>query len=173
MLIDIGVETYSRKTFSPERYDIWTMQSAYHNVLTFGEEMQQAGEDFHAEEVKTFFNEDSSIIEMELAGCYPAGTITSYQRKVELIKNSGIKLTDRFTPYTEKTFLSLMTSEKPVWNRNILRIGGIETLHFEGIAKAEIEEIKITDIKLKREWGENLYRTKLYPSGGEITFTSG
>src|SRR5437868_14155296 len=29
VLIDVGVETYSAKTFSPQRYEIWTMQSAY------------------------------------------------------------------------------------------------------------------------------------------------
>ncbi len=33
--IDIGVETYQRKTFSPRRYEIWTMQSQYHNLPTF------------------------------------------------------------------------------------------------------------------------------------------
>ena len=32
VFIDVGVGTYTRKTFSPERYSIWTMQSNYHNV---------------------------------------------------------------------------------------------------------------------------------------------
>lgn len=35
MFIDIGVETYTKKTFSKDRYDIWTMQSRYHNLPTF------------------------------------------------------------------------------------------------------------------------------------------
>ena len=34
-LIDLGVETYSKKTFSKDRYEIWTMQSAYHNTVSF------------------------------------------------------------------------------------------------------------------------------------------
>ena len=34
-LIDIGVESYTKKTFSPQRYEIWTMQSAWHNLPTF------------------------------------------------------------------------------------------------------------------------------------------
>src|SRR5207237_4974079 len=29
VLIDAGVGTYTRQTFSPRRYEIWTMQSAY------------------------------------------------------------------------------------------------------------------------------------------------
>ncbi|MDO5407296.1 MAG: heparinase II/III family protein [Eubacteriales bacterium] len=35
MFVDIGVETYQQKTFSPQRYEIWTMQSQYHNVMSF------------------------------------------------------------------------------------------------------------------------------------------
>ena len=37
-LIDLGVETYTAKTFSPHRYEIWTMQSGYHNTLNFLED---------------------------------------------------------------------------------------------------------------------------------------
>ena len=33
LLIDVGVETYSKKTFSPQRYEIWTMQSGWHLSL--------------------------------------------------------------------------------------------------------------------------------------------
>lgn len=31
-IIDVGVGTYTRQTFSSERYSIWTMQSNYHNL---------------------------------------------------------------------------------------------------------------------------------------------
>ena len=34
VIVDAGVETYTRKTFSAERYTIWTMQSAYHTLPT-------------------------------------------------------------------------------------------------------------------------------------------
>lgn len=36
LFIDVGVESYTKKTFSPERYSIWTMQSQYHNLPSFG-----------------------------------------------------------------------------------------------------------------------------------------
>lgn len=36
LLIDVGVESYTKTTFSPERYSIWTMQSQYHNLPSFG-----------------------------------------------------------------------------------------------------------------------------------------
>ena len=34
-IIDLGVGTYAKKTFSDKRYEIWTMQSQYHNLPTF------------------------------------------------------------------------------------------------------------------------------------------
>ncbi|SFC61471.1 heparinase II/III domain-containing protein [Butyrivibrio sp. YAB3001] len=34
-IIDLGVGTYTQKTFSDKRYEIWTMQSQFHNVPTF------------------------------------------------------------------------------------------------------------------------------------------
>lgn len=35
LIIDLGVETYTGKTFSDKRYEIWTMQSQFHNLPTF------------------------------------------------------------------------------------------------------------------------------------------
>ena len=34
-IIDLGVGTYTQKTFSDKRYEIWTMQSQFHNLPTF------------------------------------------------------------------------------------------------------------------------------------------
>ena len=34
-VIDLGVGTYTQKTFSDKRYEIWTMQSQFHNLPTF------------------------------------------------------------------------------------------------------------------------------------------
>lgn len=34
-IIDLGVGTYTKKTFSSDRYELWTMQSQFHNLPTF------------------------------------------------------------------------------------------------------------------------------------------
>ncbi|WP_425476307.1 hypothetical protein [Paraflavitalea speifideaquila] len=43
VLIDAGVGTYTRQTFSSERYTIWTMQSNYHNLPLINGVPQQFG----------------------------------------------------------------------------------------------------------------------------------
>lgn len=45
---DVGVETYTAKTFSAQRYDIWTMQSAFHNLPIINGFMQKNGGNFKA-----------------------------------------------------------------------------------------------------------------------------
>ena len=53
ILADIGVETYTRKTFSPRRYEIWTMQSGYHPLPTICGTDQKDGVEYRAENVMT------------------------------------------------------------------------------------------------------------------------
>ena len=66
--IDIGVESYTQKTFSPQRYEIWTMQSAWHNLPTFDGVQQLPGAEYAAREVCT----DKNSITGELAGRVPS-----------------------------------------------------------------------------------------------------
>jgi hypothetical protein len=47
-LIDLGREGYNSKTFSPQRYEIWTMQSGYHNLPVINGTDQKDGESFKA-----------------------------------------------------------------------------------------------------------------------------
>ncbi|MFV0342855.1 MAG: heparinase II/III family protein [Anaerocolumna sp.] len=171
VLIDIGVETYSRKTFSNERYDIWTMQSAYHNVLSFGKVMQKYGSEYQSKVSEILLTDDKAIISMELSGCYPYGCITGYTRKVEFVKEKYLRVTDTIEPYKEGTFLSLMTIEVPTWKDNILFIGQLEKLYFNSKVHVVIEEIEIEDGKLKKEWGNSMYRTKIFPDSTELIFT--
>ena len=52
VLIDVGVETYEAKTFSARRYEIWTMQSSYHNLPEINGLMQRFGEEYRALEAR-------------------------------------------------------------------------------------------------------------------------
>ncbi len=91
-LIDVGVETYTRKTFSPDRYDIWTMQSAFHNLPTFDGVEQSAGEAFAARDVAVELGDAVAAIAMDIAGAYPPeARLAHYRRAVRLIKGAGIE----------------------------------------------------------------------------------
>ncbi len=71
VIIDVGVETYTAKTFSSRRYEIWTMQSAYHNLPTVNGVMQGAGYEFAARDVAYRADDSSAQLSFDIAGAYP------------------------------------------------------------------------------------------------------
>ena len=71
LLIDAGVETYSRKTFSPQRYELWTMQSAYHSLPTIDGVQQSPGEQFAARDVRYHAEDSYAEFALDIAGAYP------------------------------------------------------------------------------------------------------
>ncbi len=96
-IIDVGVETYRRQTFSNERYTIWTMQSAYHNLPTINGQMQMNGRQYAARNV-TFERRQNGIkfgLNLENAYTEEAG-IQSFRRTVEFNKGTEILLKDQF-----------------------------------------------------------------------------
>lgn len=172
-LIDVGVESYTQKTFSPQRYDIWTMQSDYHNLPTINGMMQQAGSSFKATNVKTSFSDQESSISMELITAYPESCqIASYQREVILEKEKEIRIKDCFTSSKPaQIVLNLMTYEKPTLihpphscNNSfpILEIGDLGSIRLEGhYTHLEIETLPITDARLQTAWEHDIYRIRI------------
>jgi hypothetical protein len=100
VIVDAGVETYSRKTFSPQRYEIWTMQSAYHSLLPsflVGSDwlQQLPGKEYAARAVAC----DPGIptLSLDLAGAYPAkACLLHWNRHLELQRGRQVIVSDRF-----------------------------------------------------------------------------
>lgn len=158
-LIDIGVESYTKKTFSPQRYEIWTMQSAWHNLPTFGDIMQKDGAAYGARDVKASFSADESRITMDIAPAYPCNVVTQYCRTVTLQKGKGVVLHD-ITDYAGDVTLTLMTHERPIVDAEEIIVGtlGIITTNSRRIT---VEAVPITDPRLRLAWPDTLYRTQI------------
>ena len=162
-LIDVGVETYSEKTFSNRRYEIWTMQSAYHNLPTVNGYMQKDGPMYQARDVKVSFSENKKSISMDLSLAYPKeANLVSYKRQITLHKEKHIELYDEFEYSTAveeaSCVLSLMSYETPIIKGNIISIGSLGTIKVDGARTIKTEEIPITDKRLQTAWKHNIYR---------------
>ena len=177
-LIDVGVGTYTSKTFSSQRYELWPMQSAYHNLPTINGIMQKDGRDFCATDVNYEFRDDSASISMNIAKAYPkeAG-ISFYKRSVEFKKNKMITITDdfAFSAGTGEVVLSLMTYEKPIVCDNIISVGtlGNITVSLSKPSACPVsivtEEITIDDARLATAWKHNIYRTLITVKESSVT----
>lgn len=157
-LIDIGVESYTKKTFSEHRYEIWTMQSAYHNLPTFHGVMQKNGEQYAARNVRVSFTEKQSEISMDIAAAYPeeAG-VESYLRTVSLHKGEHITVEDVFAGSGGEAVLSLMVSEKPSVCGHTIQVGNLGSIT-AGSGEITVEAISVTDPRLLLAWPGVLWR---------------
>lgn len=153
LLLDIGVETYTRTTFSPERYTLLPMQSAYHNTVNFPPYQQRDGKEYKAEDVKV----DEEAISMELRSAYDEkAKVESYRRTVTAPKAGVIRVTD-IVSAPEKPMLTLMTLTKPEINGNRLIFQDF-SITLEGMTSAGTEEFPVNDARLRHAWPAMLYR---------------
>ena len=67
LIIDAGVGTYTRQTFSKDRYKIWSMQSGWHNLPVINGQEQYFGAQYHASDVKA----RKGHFELNLKDAYP------------------------------------------------------------------------------------------------------
>lgn len=174
VLIDVGVETYSRKTFSSQRYEIWTMQSAYHNLPTINGVMQSPGRQFAARDVRYEAGDDYAELRLDLAGAYAreAG-LKSWVRTTRLNRGGDIVVTEDYVlerPADEIT-LSLMTPCKvdvqaagqlllTTVDANEPRVAA-QIAYDEARLKAVVETIPVEDAHLRSVWPSQLTRILL------------
>jgi hypothetical protein len=173
LLIDAGVGTYTAKTFSSTRYEIWTMQSAYHNLPTINGVMQKDGRAFAGKNVAYTKSDQSTEFSLDIAGAYPkeAG-VKSWQRTVRLNRGRGVDIVDGYVldKVSGETMLTLMTASEVTLSQpgNLTLTGkdeafGSATIVYDPkIFKVVTESVALDDQRLARSWGtEHLTRILL------------
>ena len=87
VVVDAGRPTYTLQTFGPDRYDIWTMQSGWHNVPVIAGVEQSAGIGFAASDVVASIGEETSSLSLDLSRAY-AGVTGPWRRSVRLERSA-------------------------------------------------------------------------------------
>ena len=188
-LIDLGVETYTGKTFSDRRYEIWTMQSAYHNTVNFmpsGDDgcapviLQHDGKEYAADKVETDISDVSAVISMDIAPAYPDKRVRKSLRRVSLMRGKCVRIEDSFDlDVGISAVMTLMTYEEPAITANgsedggayRISVGELGYIEAEGIEKVEIERLPITDQRLRIAWKHDCFRILLRVSGDRASIT--
>ncbi len=171
VIIDVGVETYSAKTFGPHRYEIWTMQSAYHNCPTIDGVMQSAGRQFAASGVRYHADEEGAEFQLDLARAYPAQAhVNRWTRILRLNRaKDEIGLLDEYVleQSAKAITLTLMTpcvTSVRTQGELSLTMQSSKPVRVYYDAQAfvpAIEEIPLEDARLRASWGDRLFRILL------------
>jgi hypothetical protein len=164
-VIDLGVGTYTRQTFSTHRYQIFTMQSDYHNLPQINGLSQLPGREYHTTGMSAELNDTQASCQVELAGAYPAEAgIRSWRRG--LIMNRAaerIELTDTWELQDAPQSLAwhLIINDPVTAADGTVRLDGNRGLVISfdaGTLALAIEPLQLTDPSLTAVWGETLTR---------------
>ena len=178
VIIDVGVGTYTRQTFGPERYSIWTMQSCYHNTPEINGFSQPAGREFKAADVMYASTESETKLSMDISRAYPdeAGA-TKFIRAFTFLHDKYLEVKDSYelNNQSKPLILNFMCVNKPVIDRGTIHLGGsVYACYDDDALEASVEEIFLDDAALASSWEKDaIYRlrliTKAIPNVGEIT----
>lgn len=166
VFIDVGVGTYTRQTFSSERYSIWTMQSNYHNLPMVNGQPQQFGSQYKASDV--LFDAKKNLFTVNMAGAYANDAAVKKWVRSYTLSSNRLTIDDVFelTETKAANQLNFIT-----WAKPLLTKPGVVELEKEGksvllqydasMFDATVETIPQTDQRLSKVWGTEVYRLVL------------
>lgn len=177
VLIDVGVGTYTRKTFSAQRYDIWTMQSNYHNLPVINGIGQSAGGRFKAQESKYISTKNKVSFSTDIARAYPSeAKVNRWIRSYTLERGKKFLINDNFqlAENTGNNSFHFMTGLPcRIVNPGILEFDGndftVRMKYNPSALTASIESIKIDDKRLLGVLGEKISRVVFDLKGNSLS----
>ncbi len=166
VFIDAGVGTYTRQTFSSERYTIWTMQSNYHNLPMINGIPQAFGSQYKATDVE--FEAKQMSFSANIAQAYPAeARVKKWIRSYTLSKNS-LLIEDNYAleQAAQPNRINFLTWGKiDLSEKGKIKIAVKDQKamlsYDEKAFDVSIETISIEDPRLSNVWGNEVYRVSL------------
>ena len=161
VLIDAGVGTYTRQTFSSERYTIWTMQSNYHNLPMINGIAEKYGKKYKATHVKAGKNSFSA----NLATAYPEEAKVKNWIRSYTVKGRQAQISDSFAleEAIAPNVINFMTwgeIDEPEKGKVHIYVNNVKALLQYDAGKFElvIEPKELDDPRLSKVWGQKIYR---------------
>jgi len=174
VIIDVGRGTYTRKTFSDKRYDIWFNCSDYHNLPDINSVTQPPGAEFKASNVLYKKDKSYSALSLDIAKAYPekAG-VNSWQRSIRLNRGKNVTVNDLVSLKNADKFTEHMMTCYPA---EIINPGQL-VIHFKpkygvaardfvvsynpkqfGVTIEKVPLVAMEDKGILDKWGDTIYR---------------
>lgn len=166
-IVDMGVGSYTAKTFSEQRYEILTMRSIAHNIPTINNIEQSAGSEFMASEVKFNETKGKRLLSMNLEKAYSKKCNIETLQRTFCHKQGHISVSDTYkltAPSSVEINLYTPAVAEKRESHIILKNEGVEVrMHMSGTPlQIQIAEEELADSRLKSNWErESLTRITL------------
>ena len=176
LLIDVGRGTYTRKTFSSERYQIWYNRSDYHNIPSINNMTQQPGAEYMAGDVRYKAGKSYAEFSLDISKAYPGEAgINSWTRTIRLNRGKNVIVTDVADLRSAVPVVQHLMTSSPA---EVVRPGEV-LIHYSGengfkkdfvvkydadLWDASVEKIPLVakeDHGILTKWGDTIYRINL------------
>ena len=169
-LVDIGRERYTAKTFSSRRYEIWTMQSQYHNLPKINGQDQMQGRTYKAKNTAFKVDAKKAVFSTDISGAYTeSANVKKWVRSYVLERGKKFRVQDNYELIKtgeEPTTLNFVTyckvSEIAPGTLQLKGDGFTLALKYnQKTVTPKIEFNEVTDSGLKRYWPDGITRIVL------------
>lgn len=159
LFIDLGVGEYNAQTFSDKRFEIWTMQSDYHNLPRINGQSQKAGKQYKADVVGYRNGE----LTLDISNAYPNNAnVNKWYRTVSTRLHKRVTVIEEFelSSYGLPSQLVFVSPIEPVVIKDgQINLNNCSLLFNHNQLSPEIEDISsYIDPVMSRVWGQHLYR---------------
>ncbi len=172
VFVDAGVGTYTKDTFSENRYKIWSMQSSWHNLPDINGVAQHEGTQFSS----AHFSYAEGVSRVDFAPAYPAEAGVAHAMRTFAVGDDEILICDAFTFAAEKNTVAehfLLAEEPRLTGAGEVSIGDFVLTYAGDVFDVTIEEKDISvDARMHGTWGQkSLWRLTLNAeTGTDVTF---
>jgi hypothetical protein len=170
VIIDVGVKQYVKDSFTDRRYEIWAMQSGYHNVPLVNGCMQVPGAGAAGRGGRFAPSDSETTFGVDIAAAYPpeAGLV-AWRRDCVLDRTtSTIRIADafHFSRPDNSYEVRFMTACPPrvVQGEILLELDAQRTVVLRSSAqpgRVSLHEFVLKDGHLKLVWGDRIYQVRL------------
>ena len=174
VFVDAGVGTYTKKTFSRDRYAIWSMQSGWHNLPEINGISQKNGGEFKARNVEANGKGKAKSFKLDIAGAYNSDArCKSWTREYKVSDNlltitDEYKLESRSAADVENFLVQGAVYQEGETtpsgyvvraNEVIVENKGVEfKIQYPAQMTVTIDVMELDDPKLTKVWGTSLRR---------------
>ena len=180
MFVDAGVGTYTKATFSSDRYTIWSMQSNWHNLPVINGVPQKNGARYKSASVSVKDSKSKKNFALDISKAYPKEAACNEWRREYVMTDKMLTITDSYslTARNAADVLNFMVQGAVYLPGSKTDSGysvndGEVVVVNEGVAMSlsypagmtiSVDEVKLDDPRLSNVWGKSIRR---------ISFTSG
>lgn len=187
VIIDLGRDTYTSKSFSSQRFELMNCRSAYHNVpIVNGFEQKDGGQYRAINAMHIREQQEKGMVygvQMDIQKAYPEeAQVKTWNRQLTLdcVKDEvSVQEIFSFAGPKSKTVteLVLMCYGKPCLDQDgrVLLADGMVRLSIpKSLFTVDWEKVNMQDGIMKEQWRDNIYRLKIkfgeYAYDGEIKY---